>query len=495
MSLDVWQKKIQEKRKNTAFRDFLLEVASWWSINLYRNNKLISIFPPHERSGSVVWIADYITCYENVLDWPEIGYNFLEQFSVLFASHTKAAVSHVWSNENADYCNTCFGTKNAYLSFVSGFNTQNIFYSTQTWENVQNVFNSSLVTNGSSNVYYSRVINNSYNVFYSQYMYNCSDMWFCSSCIWCHHCIDCEWLENMSYCIGNKQYTQNIFEDMKREYTPEKFSILHWSTFAKKGLNFSCGDCVWSWLYRCNNLIDGYNAMHYADSKNVVFSDGLTWVKNYYDCIDTGTNSNDFYAICQWGEDSNHCYMCNFVSLWCFNVFYSIHMESCSFCLGCIGLKNKQFCILNKQYTKEERYAKVDEIFSAMEQEGTLWEFFPASMNPFYFNDTAAYLIDPSFTKEEVTKLWYLRRDEPVKVDIPEGVDVVQVSELGEYESLNSDRSRHIDPTILTKIIIDEQGNYYKIVNMEYDFLMKHGLPLPRKHRLDRMKENFRISL
>jgi len=24
-------------------------------------------------------------------------------------------------------------------------------------------------------------------------------------------------------------------------------------------------------------------------------------------------------------------------------------------------------------------------------------------MNPFYFNDTAAYLIDPSFTKEEVT--------------------------------------------------------------------------------------------
>jgi len=24
-------------------------------------------------------------------------------------------------------------------------------------------------------------------------------------------------------------------------------------------------------------------------------------------------------------------------------------------------------------------------------------------MNPFYFNDTAAYLINPSFTKEEVT--------------------------------------------------------------------------------------------
>jgi hypothetical protein len=38
-----------------------------------------------------------------------------------------------------------------------------------------------------------------------------------------------------------------------------------------------------------------------------------------------------------------------------------------------------------------------------MEKEGTLGDFFPGSMNPFYFNDTAAYLIDDSFTKEEVT--------------------------------------------------------------------------------------------
>jgi len=38
MSLDIWQKKIQEKRKNTPFRDFLLEVASWYTINLYKNS-------------------------------------------------------------------------------------------------------------------------------------------------------------------------------------------------------------------------------------------------------------------------------------------------------------------------------------------------------------------------------------------------------------------------------------------------------------------------
>ena len=56
-------------------------------------------------------------------------------------------------------------------------------------------------------------------------------------------------------------------------------------------------------------------------------------------------------------------------------------------------------------------------------------------MNPFYFNDTAAYLLDSSFTKEEVTNLGYLWRDEAIKVDIPEGAIVVKSEELGVFES------------------------------------------------------------
>ena len=189
-------------------------------------------------------------------------------------------------------------------------------------------------------------------------------------------------------------------------------------------------------------------------------------------------------------------------------------MEACSFCLWCIGLKNKSYCILNKQYTKEERYTKVDEIFTQMEKDWQLWEFFPASMNPFYFNDTAAYLIDNSFTKEEVTAKWYLRRDEPIKVDIPDWMEIVETSELDKYEGwqdsqgrviLNSFQDldaeinsawhiRWINADILKKVIQDEEWNVYRIIPMEYKFLVKHGLPLPRKHWLERMKENFKIN-
>lgn len=154
-----------------------------------------------------------------------------------------------------------------------------------------------------------------------------------------------------------------------------------------------------------------------------------------------------------------------------------------------------------------------------MDKEWTLGDFFPGSMNPFYFNDTVAYLLDPSITKEEVTKLGYLRRDDTVKVDIPSNMEIVRTSELGNFEwfissswanakdlsdrkdssvatlSQNDGAKRHIDPSILDKIIIDDQGNYYRIVKMEYDFLAKYHLPLPRKHWLDRLKMHFDLGL
>ena len=69
-----------------------------------------------------------------------------------------------------------------------------------------------------------------------------------------------------------------------------------------------------------------------------------------------------------------------------------------------------------------------------MEAEATLGEFFPASMNPFYFNDTLAYLIDDSFTKEELAADGYLWRDEAIRADIPEGMKIVKNTELDQYQ-------------------------------------------------------------
>jgi len=37
MSIQEYQEKIKEKRKNTPFREFIKEIASWDSFNFYKN--------------------------------------------------------------------------------------------------------------------------------------------------------------------------------------------------------------------------------------------------------------------------------------------------------------------------------------------------------------------------------------------------------------------------------------------------------------------------
>ena len=109
-------------------------------------------------------------------------------------------------------------------------------------------------------------------------------------------------------------------------------------------------------------------------------------------------------------------------------------MIDCANCFGCIGLKNKQFCIFNKQYEKDERYDEVDKLMAIMESEWDLGKTFPSYMNPFYFNDTVSTLVE-DFEKEEIIKQWYLRREWEIKVDIPENMEVVHVDDLHKYES------------------------------------------------------------
>ena len=112
-------------------------------------------------------------------------------------------------------------------------------------------------------------------------------------------------------------------------------------------------------------------------------------------------------------------------------------------------------------------------------------------MCPFYFNDTAAYLIDKSFTKEEVTQLGYLWRETNNNVDIPPNAEVIDVKDLGNYQGYDNEGHRKIDPQIVKKVIRDSKGEYYRIIPMELEFLQKYALPLPELHRLERIRLGF----
>ncbi|MEI8091823.1 MAG: hypothetical protein WCG98_06500 [bacterium] len=52
-------------------------------------------------------------------------------------------------------------------------------------------------------------------------------------------------------------------------------------------------------------------------------------------------------------------------------------MFYCHHCFGCVGLKNKEYCILNTQYTQQEYEQIVPEIIDYLMHIGERGEFFP----------------------------------------------------------------------------------------------------------------------
>jgi hypothetical protein len=71
-------------------------------------------------------------------------------------------------------------------------------------------------------------------------------------------------------------------------------------------------------------------------------------------------------------------------------VAYSMHVHNSSNMFGCISANQAEYCILNKQYSKEEYESLIPKIIKHMKSTGEWGEFFPLSMSPFGYDETVA---------------------------------------------------------------------------------------------------------
>ena len=109
-------------------------------------------------------------------------------------------------------------------------------------------------------------------------------------------------------------------------------------------------------------------AYDWAFSKNTYLSVCGWYTENclytYYACYDKDImdcyfvwNSEMVYDLinCSRCSRSKHCMLC----FDCVDCILSYDLRGCLNCTMCVGLRNKQFCILNQQYSKEEYFAKL----------------------------------------------------------------------------------------------------------------------------------------
>jgi len=294
-------------------------------------------------------------------------------------------------------------------------------------------------------------------------------------------------LRNKKYCIFNIQY-------IKEEYQ-EKIVAMKLNSW--KGIEEAQKIAHEFWKNQPNKCIQGIKntnstGAYVTNSKNV--HQGYI-VREAEDCkyvqyMQT-PGTKDCYDFSIWGSVNQLGYESTTSGDGLFNVKFSIEcwpsvrdLEFCVFCQGCsncfacVGLNKKEYCIFNKQYSKDDFIELRKKIIEHMDQmpytdkAGRVYkygEFFPIELSPFPYNQTLAY-DHFMLSKEEAIKAGYLWTD-PIAQEY-------QITMKGEdlpddIEEVNND--------ILNVVIsCTKCKKAFRIIKQELEFLRREGISLPR---------------
>jgi len=413
---------------------------------------------------------------------------FFEQLKKLWWIVPDMALLNI-NSVNSDYCSITEGNKNCYLVIGGDFN-ENLMYSSFTFNTKDSsdlhwVFKSDLNYETIDCISCSRLK-------YSQQCETCFDSSFLFNCKNCNNCFGCVNLRNASYCFFNKQLDKELYREKMREIDlgsfskiqefkkTQKESVLKYpQKFARIIRSFnSTGDNL-DGVKNCNNCFD-VSSGGVKDCGNIWLS--YSAVSDCHDCDHFGRNSQECYQV-STVYPGNKILFSKFI-FESNNVSYSYNSHNCSDVFGCIGLRNKSYCILNKQYTKEEYGELLPRIIRHMNNmpyinKGRVYkygEFFPPDLSPFRYNETVAQELFP-LSKEDALEQgykWKDREDRNYQADL-------------KTEDL-PDNIKDVNEDIINKVIECEHKGAcneqcteaFKIIPDELQFYKRMNLPLPR---------------
>jgi len=431
------------------------------------------------------WLSDKWNPTDYGVDY-DLGKPFFEQWKYL---QQKVPRVNMYRDNFvlSDYCNYGLDFKECYLLF-GGKNNERVYFGNQ-------VVNS----RDSLDIAFSEKVEFSYenfecqrtnNLFFSSYSTDCVESYYLIDCKNCLNCIGCVGLVNKQYHIFNKPHSKEEYQEFVKNNIGSyknhqeslqklqelSLTVPHRYARIYKSVN-SDGD----------DLSEGRNTRNSYSSRQIEDSNYLFFCRNQSkDCYDTcfqGFNAELTYEVGHGFAGSNTAFSVR--NLYNQNTRYSEECQNCLNVFGCEGLRKKQYCILNKQYTKEEYEKLVPKIIEHMNEMpyvdnmGVVYkygEFFPSELSPFAYNETIAQEYFP-LTKAKALKEGYIWQDGEArnyKIDI-ENKDI-------------PDDIKDAQEDITNKVIAcehagkckDQCTEAFKIIPEEFKFYKRMNLPLPR---------------
>ena len=322
------------------------------------------------------------------------------------------------------------------------------------------------------------------------YADNCEssiDLLFCFNLRDCQNCIFSTNLRHKNYYIFNQPVSKEEFE-MKKNEIFSSYEKLEWAKqeyekFKEKAIvkyshQIKCKNATGDYMYNCHDTIYGFDAENTKNCKFVADAEGTI------DCWDM---NNTYYKpelnIDIMGALQTYNIKYSVYLMYSSNSEYSDSLHNCDSCFGCIGLKKKKYCILNKQYNKEEYEKLKGEIIENMKKEGVYGDFLPPHLSPFGYNETLAQEYFPITEKEAKEKGFNWQTETSGTY----GKETIKEENMPEtIEEVTED--------ILNQILVckDCKKNF-RITRGEFDFYKRMNIPLPHKdfecRHQDRMRK------
>ncbi len=459
--------------------------------NLYKRKcsatgeDIISVFSPDKTYPVYsidMWWSDKWDWIDYALE-PDFSKCFFSQFSALYNRVPKLSIFQK-NCENSPYSHLESDQKDCYMTMGWHFSENSAYM--WFWVRSKKCFD----------VFWWFDLDNCYEVLnsyrcnkckYLEYSDDCFDCTFWYNLKWCQSSIWCVWLTNKKYCILNKEYSKEEYEEELKKLNLSNYSnMLEFKNRFKKLILESphrhanltnTENSSWTDIFNSKNINNWFLIEDSEDLKNVSI---IGWWKTARDVYAGWLFDRVYEVMGTWISTQVIAF-----SILCYeiqNSYYCMDCHNSSNLFLCTWLKNKSYCILNKQYTKQEYEELVPKIIEKMREDGEWWEFFPSSMSPFGYNETVANEYIP-LKKDEAIKAWFNWSD--YEAPKPNVEKIIPASKLPE-------NIEDIPDDILNRAIECEVTKKpFRIIKQELEFYRKHNLPIPRRHpdqrHLDRM--------
>jgi hypothetical protein len=456
-------------------------------------------FPVYCRN---CWYSDKWSALDYGRDY-DFSKNFFIQFGELLKVVPRVALQ-MDNCVNCDYANQIANCKNCYL-ISSGSDNEDCMYDFRVLNSKKAI--DCLVVLKCENCYEARDSRDSADLLFSSQCSDSFDLSFCNEVRASNHCFMSVNLRNASHVfrgrkLSKEEYQRAIAEIDTGSYANVKkyeaeFDLMISGNLRRFAANKNVVNCSGNVLSNSKGSWYCFNGAYLENCRYSLF------INNSRDSSDVNNGCCQMelvYETCTAGVNASNIRFC--VDAWpeARSVEYSdCCRDGASDLFGCISMRDKSHCVLNKQYAPQEYRELVAKIRKQMEENAytdkeertyKYGEFFPPEFSPFPYEESSAQVLNPIFRNKEK-----LSGTRPFPGHERNYTITLKPEEL-------PDHIKDVADTIIQETIgclhggtcADQCVTAFKITKDELEFYRKKNVPLPRLCPNCRHSERLRRS-